>query len=225
MHEGRRSLSVAVLRGAVYAMGGFYGGLHLSTAERYDCETDQWSLIAPMNTGREDASAAVLNNKIYVAGGRHDKNFLNSVEVYDTDIDQWTFVAPMLSGRGRFSCVEFLGCLYAVGGHNKTSDDLSTEKYDLAEDKWTEIPGMVVQSSCIKVEVIDDKIFVIGGSYNQGSACVDDKEIRWYQAPEMKFDRYCPSTCVIKNLPNASDYTYKLRDKLMKKKRKRRRRK
>ncbi|KDR11165.1 kelch-like protein 10 isoform X2 [Zootermopsis nevadensis] len=142
-------------------MGGFYGGLRLSTAERYDCETDQWSLIAPMNKKRTFASAAVLNDKIYVAGGDDGNNcinYLNSVEVYDPDTNRWTFVAPMLFEREDFSCVAFHGCLYALGGCNETSSDLSTEKYDPAEDKWTEIPGMVIPSYCSKVEVIDDKI-------------------------------------------------------------------
>ncbi|KDQ86070.1 kelch-like protein 10 [Zootermopsis nevadensis] len=61
MNARRRSLMVAVLRGAVYAMGGFDGHLCDRTAERYDCKTNKWSWIASMNTGRSSAGAAVLN--------------------------------------------------------------------------------------------------------------------------------------------------------------------
>ncbi|XP_021937484.1 kelch-like protein 10 [Zootermopsis nevadensis] len=225
MNERRRSLSVAVLRGAVYAMGGHECEHRedLRTAERYDCKTNQWSWIAPMNTGRSSASAAVLNDKIYVAGGSYYKNCLNSVEVYDPDTDRWTFVGPMLSERRSLSCVAFHGFLYALGGLNETSSLLSTEKYDPTEDTWTEIPGMNVYSDYLNAEVFDDTIFVISRYFDKGHsesrvACFDDKENRWYQAANMNVRRSFLSTCVIKNLPNARDYAYKHRDKLMEEK-------
>jgi hypothetical protein len=44
------------------------------------------------------------------------------------------------------------------------------------------------------------------------------------QAADMNVCRYGISTCVIKDLPNAGDYTYKHRGKLMEEKRKKRRR-
>ncbi|XP_021923145.1 kelch-like protein 10 [Zootermopsis nevadensis] len=183
MHERRSDLMVAVLRGAVYAMGGKDYRWIKRTAERYDCKTNQWSLIAPMNRRRRGASAAVLNDKIYVAGGYYDYNYLKSVEVYDPDTDRWTFVAPMLSQRKHFACVEIHGCLYALGGHNRTSSELSTEKYDPAEDTWTEIPDMNFYSYKLDAEVIDDTIFVFGGQFKEDvrfphSACYNDEENR-----------------------------------------------
>jgi kelch-like protein 10 len=47
----------------VYAIG---GGLFwkLKTVERYDCKSNQWSLIAPMNVEKTYASATVLNGKV-----------------------------------------------------------------------------------------------------------------------------------------------------------------
>jgi kelch-like protein 10 len=48
----------------VYAIGGGDGLNHLKTAERYDCKTKQWSVIAPMKVRRSDASATVLNGKV-----------------------------------------------------------------------------------------------------------------------------------------------------------------
>ncbi|XP_021940178.1 kelch-like protein 10 [Zootermopsis nevadensis] len=226
MNERRRSLSVAVLRGAVYAMGGHECEHRedLRTAERYDCKTNQWSWIAPMNTERRCASAAALNDKIYVAGGHVSLfNSLNSVEVYDPDTDRWTFVAPMHSEREDFTCVAFHGCLYALGGRNWTSDALSTEKYDPTEDTWTEVPAMNFYSDYLNAEVFDDTIFVISrysdkGHFGSRVACFNDKENRWYQAANMNVRRSFLSTCVIKNLPNARDYAYKHRDKLMEEK-------
>ncbi|KDR14028.1 kelch-like protein 10 [Zootermopsis nevadensis] len=227
MHEYRWGLSVAALRGSVYAMGGFEHREDHRTAERYDCKTNQWSLITPMNTKRHSASAAVLNDKIYVAGGYYDFNYLNSVEVYDPDTNRWTFVAPMLSERARLSCVEFHGCLYALGGRNYTSSELNTEKYDPAEDTWTEIPAMNFYDYDLNAEVIDDTIFVIGGHDKKDFfhvACFNGKENQWDKVTNMNVSRSGMSTCVIENLPNTSDYSYKHNDKLMEEKRKKRKR-
>ncbi|XP_021913789.1 kelch-like protein 10 [Zootermopsis nevadensis] len=92
MHERRFTLIVAVLRGEVYAMGGFSGNLLLNKAERYECKTNQWSLIAPMKTAHCNASVAVLSDKIYVAGGCDIYNtHLKTVEVYDPDTSFATF--------------------------------------------------------------------------------------------------------------------------------------
>ncbi|KDR15171.1 kelch-like protein 10 [Zootermopsis nevadensis] len=220
MNVWRRCLSVAVLRGAVYAMGGLDGRLRLKTAETYDCKTNQWSWIAPMNRERRSASAAVLNDNIYVAGGVTGVHrYGNSVEVYDPDTNKWTFVAPMLSRRASFSCVAFHGCLYALGGQNRTSGQLTTEKYDPAEDTWTEMPAMNFYSTDLHAEVINDMIYVIGRYYESHIFvvnCYNDKEDKWYKVTNMNVCRFFASTCVIKNLPNASDYAYKHRDNLMK---------
>ncbi|KDR13496.1 Kelch-like protein 10 [Zootermopsis nevadensis] len=107
-----------------------------------------------------------------------------------------------------------------AGGYNRILDDLSTEKYDSAEDTWTVIPGMSFNIRNFNAEVIDDTIFVIGGRCNGKTdlsvKCCKDKENRWYPVAKMNVHRNHLSTCVIKNLPNARDYAYKHRDKLMK---------
>jgi hypothetical protein len=49
----------------VYAIGGKgFDGHYLKTVERYDYKTNQWSLIASMNTKRSCASAAALNGNM-----------------------------------------------------------------------------------------------------------------------------------------------------------------
>ncbi|XP_021933045.1 kelch-like protein 10 isoform X2 [Zootermopsis nevadensis] len=222
----RSNLMVAFLRGFVYAMGGCSGGWVQRTVERYNCEKNSWWWIAAMNCARTRGDAAVLNDKIYVAGGNNGQNYLNSVEVYDPDTNQWTFVAPMHSQRTAFSCVALHGCLYALGGFNGSSFSLSTEKYDPAEDTWTEIPAMNIYSYYFHAEVIDDTIFVMGGNFDAYAhlswnvSYFDNKENQWCKVTNMNVCRYALSICVIKNLPNASDYAYKHTDKLIEEKRK-----
>lgn len=68
MHCSRCYVSVAELNGFIYSMGGFNGINRLSTAEKYDPYTNQWTFIKSMGTLRSDACACVLNNKIYITG-------------------------------------------------------------------------------------------------------------------------------------------------------------
>lgn len=56
-------ISVAVLDGKIYALGGYDGQNRQNSAERYDPTTNQWSLIAPMHQQRSDASATTLNGR------------------------------------------------------------------------------------------------------------------------------------------------------------------
>lgn len=45
-------------------MGGYNGRNRMNSAERYDPNTNQWELIAPMHRQRSDASATELGEKV-----------------------------------------------------------------------------------------------------------------------------------------------------------------
>ncbi|KDQ71530.1 Kelch-like protein 10 [Zootermopsis nevadensis] len=79
---------------------------------------------------------------------------------------------------------------------------------------------MTVNSNYLIAEVIDDMMLLIGGrckgETNFSAKCYNDNENQWYLAAGMNVHRIEFSTCVIKNLPNSSDYAYKQREKLIK---------
>ncbi|KAH8035266.1 hypothetical protein HPB51_004507 [Rhipicephalus microplus] len=62
-HTARCYVSVAVLDGKIYALGGYDGDRRTNTAERCDPATNTWSLIADMNDQRSDACATVVDSK------------------------------------------------------------------------------------------------------------------------------------------------------------------
>lgn len=64
MHSRRSCLSVAVLNGCIYAMGGSDHHRFHCTAERYTPESNQWSLIARMNQRRSGACSTVFNGRV-----------------------------------------------------------------------------------------------------------------------------------------------------------------
>lgn len=64
MYERRCYVSVTVLDGLLYAIGGFNGHARLKTAECYNKNSNQWTQISPMSERRSDASATSLQGKV-----------------------------------------------------------------------------------------------------------------------------------------------------------------
>jgi len=66
IYQRRCYVSVVLLDDIIYAMGGFDGHHRLGSAEKYNFERNQWTMIAPMTSQRSDACAAVLNGKFLI---------------------------------------------------------------------------------------------------------------------------------------------------------------
>jgi len=58
MSRARCYVSVVLLDGYIYALGGFDGYTRLSSVERYDPKLNQWEPVSDMNMVRSDAAAA-----------------------------------------------------------------------------------------------------------------------------------------------------------------------
>merc|ERR1712223_139918 len=69
MPNRRCRCGVAVVKGLVYAVGGFNGSLRVKTVDEYDPNLDTWTSIASMEARRSTLGVAVLNNRIYAVGG------------------------------------------------------------------------------------------------------------------------------------------------------------
>ncbi|XP_068162209.1 kelch-like protein 10 [Antennarius striatus] len=133
MNQRRSLVSVAILDGYIYALGGHDGRQALNTAERYRPETNQWSLIQPMNDVRTAAGCAAFNKKL---GGWDGYNYLSSVEAYDPETDQWNEIPPMLNGRSVFGTAVMNNKVFAMGGCSPSDIDC-LEYYDVKTNTWT----------------------------------------------------------------------------------------
>ena len=69
METRRCRCGVAVVRGKVYAVGGFNGSLRVRTVDEYDPVRDKWTSVASMDARRSTLGVAVLKDHIYAVGG------------------------------------------------------------------------------------------------------------------------------------------------------------
>lgn len=82
MTTRRLGVAVAVLGGALYAVGGSDGQAPLNTVERYEPRLNKWTPVAAMSTRRKHLGCAVFDGQIYAVGGRDDCTELSSAERY-----------------------------------------------------------------------------------------------------------------------------------------------
>lgn len=153
-------LGVAVLGGPLYAVGGHDGWSFLSTVERWDPTTRQWSYVSQMSSPRSTVGVAVLNDKyrklilfracrflmtnfrsdiffslfrLYAVGGRDNSSCLSTVECYDPHTNKWTSCAPMSKRRGGVGVGVVNGYLYVLGGHDAPITNPNTSRFDCVE--------------------------------------------------------------------------------------------
>ncbi|XP_030596258.1 kelch-like protein 10 [Archocentrus centrarchus] len=210
MHEVRYYVSVTVLNGCIYAMGGHDGKRHLNTAERYQPETNQWTLIAPMHEQRREASCTTLNNRIYICGGWNRHGPLATAEFYNAETNQWTMIQSMNSPRSGLGVIAYAGQVFAVGGSDGTNDLRIAEVYNTDTDMWNDVKPMSTPRSNFGIEVINNRIFVAGGCNLLNTSCVEYYDVLtgvWSAACPLRIPRRGLSCCVVSGLPNLADYT------------------
>ncbi len=141
MPTPRRGMTVSVVNGLIYAIGGWGGWPELSVVEVYDPVSDSWSMtvpvnagtiaagtagdpLAPMPTARDDFGFAVVNGSIYTIGG--DINTFDAVlgipccttvnEAYDTVRNSWRTEPDMPTMRDDYDASLVDGVIYAIAG-------------------------------------------------------------------------------------------------------------
>ena len=124
-----------------------------------------WTKKASMQTARYGLSTSVVNGKIYAIGGFGG---LTIVEEYDPSINAWTRKTDMPTGRGFLSTSVVNGKIYAIGGNsgpNVWGTTLATvEEYNPETDTWTKKSDMTNPRDGFSTNVVNGKIYAIGGS-------------------------------------------------------------
>ena len=132
-----------------------------------------WTTLAPMSTYHcipmSNFQTEVIDGKLYAIGGKDDR-----LEMYNPAANTWTILAYMSTPRTNFQTEVINGKIYAIGGMkvwNQNDDQLlsSAEVYDPATNTWTAIASMSTPRYWFQTEVIDGKIYAIGGGGSSGT--------------------------------------------------------
>ena len=227
MPTPRSAVSTSVVDGKIYAIGGdqlkkikrYKGwGLEvkkLPTVEMYDPATDTWTQKADMPTPRSYLSTSVMDRKIYAIGGMSNSNEhgrLETVEVYDPLTDTWAKARDITQARSCTAISVVNGEMYAIGGRgwsgvqNEPDPYLSSvEVFNPKTNQWQKRTEMPTPKTSHTANVIDGKIYVIGGYIEEGKKLKNLATIEsydpatdcWTQEPEMLIGKSGHTTEVI----------------------------
>jgi N-acetylneuraminic acid mutarotase len=150
----------------VYVMGGRDETRNmLSSMERYDAASGQWSALPDMGSTSYSFGACVISGEIYVTGGMSVGYMtLANVEKYSPLSDIWSTVAPMPIGRYCHCAVAVGSAMYVLGGSSMgegTSVDVF--KFVSTQGTWSEVtsaPREMIKSAAVAVGT---DIYVFGG--------------------------------------------------------------
>uniref|UniRef100_A0AAV2J979 BACK domain-containing protein n=1 Tax=Knipowitschia caucasica TaxID=637954 RepID=A0AAV2J979_KNICA len=136
MYHRRSYVSVTVMHSCIYAIGGFDRALRLNTAEVFNPQTTQWSLIAQMNQQRSDANCATL-------------------KIWNSLPEDWTYIAPLTSRRSGVSVIAYSIHIYAVRGFDGVERLRSVEAYNPQTNSWHEVAPMITTRSNFGLESVE----------------------------------------------------------------------
>ena len=172
MPTARAASTVAVIGNALYVMGGRAadgpcGVPALATVERYDIDTDTWSLVSPLPAARSDFAAVAVGGKIYVFGGCDGALRLNNVDVYNPVTDTWSTAPTDLPGGPRFvlQAGRIGNLVYVIGGGNAAGVVTGlVEVYNTVRDTWSTAAPMPTPRGESGVYSHGARIYVPGGA-------------------------------------------------------------
>ncbi|WP_312281921.1 kelch repeat-containing protein [Oscillibacter sp.] len=164
----RSSFSSLVMEGKIYAIGGISYGSKLM--DIYDPVTDVWTQkTIPGSANYSEATA--IDDKIYIVDGGSSVAGNNVVYIYNTLADSWDTTNNIIP-RVYHQVAVVNDKLYVIGGHNIINNVVSTldsvEMYDPSTGNWTTKASMNLPREKLKVEVVNGKIYAIGG-YTPGN--------------------------------------------------------
>ncbi|CAH0603580.1 unnamed protein product [Chrysodeixis includens] len=156
-------------RGEVlFAVGGWCSGDAIASVERFDPQTAEWKMVAPMSKRRCGVGVAVLHDLLYAVGGHDGQSYLNSIERYDPQTNQWCgSVAPTSSCRTSVGVAVLEGALYAVGGQDGVQCLNHVERYEPKDNRWTKVAAMTTRRLGVAVAVLGGQLYAVGGSDGQ----------------------------------------------------------
>jgi hypothetical protein len=152
-----------------YVMGGndFERNV-LSSMERYDAASGEWSAMTAMTKARTKASACSIAGMVYVTGGvwydDGDLCVLRSVERYSPASDTWRFVARMPRARYNHAAVAVGSAMYVLGGNDSAGAAIKRSfKYDSTQNVWSEVAPMPEDCKALAACAVENDIYVFGG--------------------------------------------------------------
>ena len=162
----RQEVAAAVLRGALYVVGGLDGrGRGLRETLRLDVGANAWTRLADYPFAVDHALAITIGDRVYVMGGSEGFNPANPekrVYAYDADTDRWTPRADMPDARWAPAGAAVNEIAYVGGGLGQRAAAIMA--YDTTRDTWSTLQGVALTPrDHLGAAEVDGRVVFVGG--------------------------------------------------------------
>ncbi|KAM4721951.1 actin-binding protein IPP isoform 1-T2 [Rhinophrynus dorsalis] len=206
LHQARSGMSVAVLEGRIYVIGGEKDSMIFDCVECYDPVNKQWTAVSSMNQPRCGLGVCACHGVIYALGGWVGAEIGNSIERFSPEENTWQEVGYMIVPRYNFACCERQGMIYVVGGMSHEGTELrSAEVYDPIGKRWMSLPPMSTCRAYLGVASLNDCLYAVGG-WNERQDALNTvekfsfEEEQWVEVAPMKNPRAGVSVVCVNGL-------------------------
>lgn len=131
----------------------------------------RWRARAALRTPRDDFASAVVGDEIWAFGGMTgDRGTrLRSSEIYDTGADRWRPGPRLPEGLASFEGVAVGPVIYLFGGLDEQAraSDFAAA-FDTRTGRWTSLPPLPHPRYAHDVDLLDGRIYVVGGEGADG---------------------------------------------------------
>jgi N-acetylneuraminic acid mutarotase len=166
MPRNLSDIDAQVIDNKIYVLG--------TTTEVYDIGQDSWTEKTPMPFPVSAYASSVVDNKIYIIGGLN-YDVSNKTQIYNPETDSWSMgssspIAVYNAAATATTGIMSSKRIYVFGGQAETGNISSLEAVDITQsyspknDTWVIGASMPTARLGLTSAVVDDKIYVIGGS-------------------------------------------------------------
>jgi Kelch motif len=183
--------------GRIYYIGGYCTETEESwetSNYEYDPQEDKWQVKEKIPIGRSNFAIASFENRIFVIGG---DTLLPGNDCYLPEEGEWKTLSSLLIPRQHIDCGRIGKEIYVVGGlirdMNPPEDSKlripiiatnTVEIYNIEENKWIKGNPLPEARHGVQVAVVNDKLYTIGGAYDQTKGYMFSSAFNYYN-PEL----------------------------------------
>ncbi|XP_048045289.1 kelch-like protein 20 isoform X2 [Megalobrama amblycephala] len=189
-------VAVCSLGGLIFTVGGRNDITSVSSVEKYDPKTNQWSSeVASLSSPRSGVCVVEMDGFMYALGGFDGTVCTNIVERYDPVLNTWTKMAPMLQHRSGAAAAVLDGFLYVMGGTDGHIPLNSVERFNPLEGTWHPCPPMRSARENPGCAVYLRRIYVAGDRDElllelSTAEKFDPDNLKWTLVKHMKHKRF-----------------------------------
>lgn len=190
----RVRLSVAAVKGCLYALGGHDGTFCLRSVEILDPLDGHWQSGPMMNHARDSAAVTVHEDKLYMIGGHNGVNRMDTMEMYDPDEKEWTDLPPMSVALTSAAAATLGDFIYVCGGNDGFNFVSKVQRYHVKKAQWMEVQSMSIPRNRLGVVSHKGELYVTGGLDTMGewlATCekYDPEKDKWTPLKKMNVAR------------------------------------